>query len=69
MDVEGDFREFGGIFSSFVYNSIFSHSYTSISRDPYESERYVTGSEDLEGKQNSWYHRVSREGIFKSSER
>jgi len=42
MDVEGDFRELDNIFSGLI------SSYSYMSRDSYESERYVTGSEGVE---------------------
>jgi len=40
-----------------------------MSRDPYESERYVTGSEGVEEKEDSLYLWVGGEGIFKSFEK
>jgi len=64
MDAEGYFREFGSIFSGFIYCIISIYFY--IIRDPYESEIYVTGSESVEKKENSLYQRVGGERILKS---
>jgi len=55
MDIEGDFRELGSIFSGFIYSFISSYSY--MSRNPYESERYVTAND---GGINSENHLVAR---------